>query len=539
MLSTRPASAGSTRPGSRSTAGSEFYNTGRIGFDLPFLASRLGFVPARPRRRGLSQRPPGRDRCAARAARPSDASGSRPRRPARRRGSPRRAPAPLSALAHDLAAARASLRGGRWRWRASTSSELAQLARASTCSCRSSSCRPSATSSTTGAFEAPLLITPGLAAARMMNTLTLLVCLLLAFYTVESLWRDRATGLGAIDRLEPGPLRRDPARQDAGQQRGRARSSCWWRSLTCFVVILVQGKVAFSLDALPARLGAACCCPPSSLWTAFVAAVFSLTRSRYATYGLALAAFIVTGYFQFRDKMNWVGNWNLWDAVRWSDMGPLELDRPALVLNRLLALGLAALFVAIAVRFFPRTEQDPALILTRLQPRPARPRAAPAAAVRAGAAPGRSARALRPGRPRPEGGGGEKEAKDYWKQNLATWKDAPLPDLARSSSTSSSSRSASSLHGQGQLRAREPRGAAAGAVPAHRRPPLRGRGLDPGRRALRAGGPHRPLRRHAARAAGARAVGDARVLLPRPFPDGVTKNGGRIARSSSCPAARC
>ena len=49
-----------------------------------------------------------------------------------------------------------------------------------------------------GAFDTPLLITPGTVAARMMNTLTLLVCLLLLFYTTESLNRERATGLGSI-----------------------------------------------------------------------------------------------------------------------------------------------------------------------------------------------------------------------------------------------------------------------------------------------------------------------------------------------------
>jgi ABC-2 type transport system permease protein len=49
-----------------------------------------------------------------------------------------------------------------------------------------------------GAFGTPLLQTPGTMAVGTMNTLTLLVCLLLLFYTVESLRREQGTGLASI-----------------------------------------------------------------------------------------------------------------------------------------------------------------------------------------------------------------------------------------------------------------------------------------------------------------------------------------------------
>ena len=52
--------------------------------------------------------------------------------------------------------------------------------------------------------------------------------------------------------------------------------------------------------------------------------------------------------------MNWVFNWNIWNAVRWSDMGTFEFNRFALLLNRTLVLSLAVLFTAIAVRSFGR-----------------------------------------------------------------------------------------------------------------------------------------------------------------------------------------
>ena len=68
-------------------------------------------------------------------------------------------------------------------------------------------------------------------------------------------------------------------------------------------------------------------------------ASLSLTQNRYTTYALCLAVLIFTGYRLLTDKINWVGNWPLWDAVAWSDISVLELDRAALVLNRLLAVG--------------------------------------------------------------------------------------------------------------------------------------------------------------------------------------------------------
>ena len=99
-----------------------------------------------------------------------------------------------------------------------------------------------------------------------------------------------------------------------------------------------------------------------------MAALYSATSNRYATYGLALGAVILTGYLQMRGKMSWVGNWDLWSVVRWSDMGPLELDRPALVLNRLFVLALALLFVVVAVALFPRRQKDPVVTFHRLAP---------------------------------------------------------------------------------------------------------------------------------------------------------------------------
>src|SRR5262249_4822866 len=49
-------------------------------------------------------------------------------------------------------------------------------------------------------------------------------------------------------------------------------------------------------------------------------------------------------------------------------LGLFELDRVALVLNRLMVLGLAVLCTALAVRLFARGDYDPGRVLERLRP---------------------------------------------------------------------------------------------------------------------------------------------------------------------------
>ncbi len=277
-----------------------------------------------------------------------------------------------------------------------------------------------------GAMEGEILITPGHTAARMMNTLTLLVCLLLLFYTVESLWRDRSTGLGSI--IYASPTRSASILFGKALANSLVGAAILLAALvTCVIVILIQGTVPFSFTPFLLLWGLLLI-PTFLLWTSFTTAVFAITRNRYVTYGVALAALIMSAFYQLRGEMNWVGNWNLWSVVNWSDMGPLQVDRLALILNRAMALGLTVLFVALAVRFFPRTSKDPILVIHRMRPKsllfgfarlslfvivPLVVGVALWIQVEHGF----------------QGSVAEKENKDYWKQNLATWKDAPLPQL--------------------------------------------------------------------------------------------------------------
>jgi ABC-2 type transport system permease protein len=276
----------------------------------------------------------------------------------------------------------------------------------------------------TGAFSTPLLVTSGTLAVGCMNPLTLMICLLLLFYTVESVERERLTRLASIHYATP--LRTGALLFGKALANSVVAVAILLGALVgCVVVLLYQGRVG--LEVWPFALTWGLLLVPTFIaWTAFVTMVLAVTANRYATYGVGLAALAFTGYRQFTDQMNWVGNWDLWGVVRWSDMGVFEIDRRALLLNRSMVLGIAILCTCVAVRIFRRRELDPGRTLVRLYPLPLLKVALlllPVAAlpllagillwsdVYAGY----------------EGAAAKKQQKDYWRSNLATWKDEPRP----------------------------------------------------------------------------------------------------------------
>jgi ABC-type transport system involved in multi-copper enzyme maturation permease subunit len=279
-----------------------------------------------------------------------------------------------------------------------------------------------------GPFDTRLLLTPGTLAVRTMNTLTLLVCLLLLFYTVESLVRERAAGLAEV--LYATPLR------SAALLFGKAVANSvvgvvllLAAFLGCAVALLVQATVPLRLEPFLVVWGLLLV-PTFLLWSSFVAAAFACCRDRYVTYALALAALLVTGYYQFRGEMTWAFDWNLWGAVVWSDLDLLPLDRVQLALNRIAAVLGSLFFIGVAVRFFPRRDGDAARVVHSLHPRvlvPATGRLAVwaiAPLVLLAVLGWQVRRGF-------EGELAEKRQKDYWRKNLATYLDHPMPGLRR------------------------------------------------------------------------------------------------------------
>jgi ABC-type transport system involved in multi-copper enzyme maturation permease subunit len=277
-----------------------------------------------------------------------------------------------------------------------------------------------------GFLDSPLLITPSTFAVRSMGTLVTCLSLLLLFYAVESLERERSTRLAAIAFATP--------IRTGSILLGKFAALAVLTLVIVLAVasggilaILIQNKV--TLDVRPLVLYWGLLLAPTILvWIAFVMAIHTVTQSRYTTYALSLALIYFTGYRLLTDQINWVGNWPLWDAVRASDISVLELDRAALALSRAFAVGLAVFFTALTIRCARRREVDATRLVHRLRV-PSLARAglalAPWAIVPAVAG---IWLALDVERGR-EGGAAKKQEKDYWRKNLATYRDAPVPDL--------------------------------------------------------------------------------------------------------------
>ncbi len=403
--------------------GAEFYNTQRVGFDALFFANRAFWLTVGLGSAWLGVRRFARTYRASHAVSAAQVSAALAAAPTAVEAPDGRhaslaslqmTPAPRGYLATAWGAARAEARelGSRAGLYLFVPLIVLQLVGSSL--------------TALGAFDTPLLLTPGQLASSQMQVMATFVTLLLIFYGVESMERERITRLDAIHDTLPFST--------GALVTGKllALSVVWLvvaaaALLASLIIILVQRKVAFSLVPF-ALLWGLLFLPTFLAFTTFVFAAWAVTRNRYTAYGIALGALGVTTWAMITDRLSWPSNWALWTGVRWSDLGTLEFDRSALVLNRLLWLSLAVAFWRVATRFYPRTQRDTVgLVHAWSWPRLWRSarHAAPwliAPLVLWIAL----ARQVSQG---PDGSRAEKMRKDYWKKNLATWRDAPFPWL--------------------------------------------------------------------------------------------------------------
>jgi len=324
-----------------------------------------------------------------------------------------------------------------------------------------------------GPFETFVLATPGSIAGGSFNTLTLLLVLLILYYTVESLVREHRHGLA--------PLVHSTPASTAALLTGKVLANGALAVLIAggaFVgALIVLGYQAFSTGVsvgiepgVFALIWGVLLTPTLVLWSAFVMLVFSLTLNRYATYGLCLTALIATGLATNWGYLNWATRWHLWNGVQWSELDRLGVSWNEVASNRLLSLCVAVALVALTLRFYPRRISDARGVADRFQPAALAWRAAPLvlfafpAAVLAGA----MLYAMRRG---PEGGPARRQQKDYWKQNISTWRDSPMPALDQVTAKVELFPETRRLQVQGEYllrnRSEQPMDAVALTIPAH------------------------------------------------------------------------
>ncbi len=145
-----------------------------------------------------------------------------------------------------------------------------------------------------GALDTPLLLTPGTFVVSSMGTLATCVCLLLLFYAVESLERERSTRLAAIAYATPirtGSLL-------LGKSVALATVALTIAAATALggvIVLLIQQKVGVELRPFLLVWGLLLM-PTVLVWIGLVMAVHAITQSRYTTYAVGLAVLWFTGY---------------------------------------------------------------------------------------------------------------------------------------------------------------------------------------------------------------------------------------------------
>lgn len=284
-----------------------------------------------------------------------------------------------------------------------------------------------------GPFDSQTLLTPGAAAARQINTLALLVCVLLLFYTVESLHKERGRRLAEIFNATP----IGTGAMLFGKTLGNsvvaalilAAALLATAGLLAYQQLFEASPVGFRVFPFIAAWGATLV-PTFVFWTAFTTAVFCVLRSRYATYGVGLGAIVYTVYrASFGESLPWTLNWIAWSALDWSDMGAFSLHGRALTLNRLFYLSLAPPLVAVSVAAFGRRDFDAAQFLHRLRPKPlfiGFLRLAPflLLPVLLGST------LYFDGRSGYEGPAASDAREDYWRRNAATWTGFKMPSVS-------------------------------------------------------------------------------------------------------------
>ena len=285
-----------------------------------------------------------------------------------------------------------------------------------------------------GPFSSRLLHTPGGMAEDQINTLNLLLCFLLLFYTVESLHKERSRRIHEIF----GATSVGTGAVLLGKTLGNSVMAGFilLTALVANAVLLlfhrfiVGSPVGFDLFPFVVAWGAVLI-PTFIFWTALVTALFSLLRNRYLVYAIGVGLILYTVFeVMAGDGLTWVTNWLGWNVLGWSDMGTFTLHGTPLLLNRLLYLSLVPVLVALSVKWYGRQDFDAVGIIHRLRPKPLLlgalrllPLGVPAIVLASVLAAG--------GERGYQGDAAGEWAEDYWERNTATWTDFRMPSVSR------------------------------------------------------------------------------------------------------------
>ena len=284
-----------------------------------------------------------------------------------------------------------------------------------------------------GYFGSRILLTPGTIAEQQVNTLNLLICFLLLFYSVESLHKERNRRMHEIFNSAPVGT----GAMLLGKTMGNAAMAglillaalLAGAGMILYHQIVSDSPVGYDFFPFVAVWGGVLL-PTFAFWTALVTALFSLLRNRYAAYLAGLAILVYTIYgIETDGTPGWLTNWLGWNLVYWTDMGAFSLHGTPILLNRLLYLSCVPLLVAVSVRWFPRRAFDATATLNRMRPKAlaiGALRLLPLAVVPIALA----SMLFFGGRSGYQRSGVGDWRGDYWERNFATWNGFEMPSVS-------------------------------------------------------------------------------------------------------------
>lgn len=398
----------------RADRGIAYYNTAALPFDLPFLMNRVFVLVVPVLAISSTIR-----HCRRRVRGAGPASGPRPLPVASVVDQRRASTAPrwrelemTSRPPSTLRAAWEMARADVLQWRAQPGSYLFILF-AMILTLESAG-------SVRGVFDSQVILTSGGLAVHLIETLTLVGCLMLMFHIVEAL--DRSRRLGVHGLIASTPVS-DLAILLGPWISGGLLLSITLASCGAVAAAMQALQQTAPVDLMPFLLVWGLLLAPTFVaWAAFITAAFAITCDRLVTYVIGLASLMGTAALLLSGSMTWLTNWPLWGALRWSDMGLFEMDRHALGLNRAVVAAAALLLFAVAVAAWSRRDRDPVV-------RRGWPGAWLAADVCVFLVP-----CLLLSRLIDDGIDGRRareKAKDYWRLNTASWAAVPPPALLR------------------------------------------------------------------------------------------------------------
>ena len=276
------------------------------------------------------------------------------------------------------------------------------------------------------------LLTPGISATIHYVDMSIMLCLLLLFYTVESLHKERSRRMHEIFTSAPVGT--------GAILFGKALGNSVMAAFILAAALLVNagmivhqqvtGGTPVSFELWPfAAVWGAVLLPTFIFWTALITALFSLFRNRYVVYGAGMAVLIYTIFNREVEGLSWLINWIGIDVLVWTDLGAFALHGYPLLLNRLLYLSLVPLLIVLSVHWFGRRDLDAVGIWSRLRPRPLLRNALHLGALAAPAI-ALASMLFIGGRTGYQGPGAEERDREYWSRNIATWNGFRMPSVS-------------------------------------------------------------------------------------------------------------